>query len=269
MHRPNEQKHPVGRPPHAPLVTAEVEAKLLPALRNWQVIEIDGVATPVPDSAPPTDAQPLDEPAGLIEDHPDDLIVAALDVRRVTVAAGQGVTLRLLLLNNGDRPAAFEVQVEGWIDEAWVQVTPLDVAPGNSDRSTTWLRPAEQTTLAITITPPRAPTVLAGGRDLAVVVRSPQYPGRLHRLGARLIVQPYTELAFGHLQVGAQAISWRRQAIWLLLPVSNRSNHETIIYLHGQALNGQCQLQFQAADQKKNSSVVLAAGLSLALQPMC
>jgi len=92
---------------------------LPPVLRNWQVIEIDGEATRVDPEPDKSDEQPA-KSATVISDHPDDLLVASLESRALTIDAGDTATFQLSLLNNGDRTALFQVSVEGWIHEQWL-----------------------------------------------------------------------------------------------------------------------------------------------------
>jgi soluble lytic murein transglycosylase-like protein len=200
----------------------------------------------------------------LIPDQADDVIVASLDVRQATVAAGETATFRLALLNNGACHACFEVRVEGWLDEQWVSITLADAMLAGGDCSSVWLRPLERTTLCLALTPPRSATALAGDHALAVVVCAPQYPQRVHRLGARLTIQAYTELTLGTPQPSQVTTSWQRRSGRLCLPVTNRSNQEAMVYVHGHDANRRYDLAFQTPDQPlsraSHLTLKLAAG---------
>ena len=119
-------------------------SNLLPnALRNWQVLEIDGQATAVPEPSiaeQPAGAEPRGEQAEdlrdlQIEDRGDEVIVATLDNRRRQVECGGTAIYAVTVLNNGDRAALFQVQLEGWLDPHWLGDTTAAamIEPGTRD----------------------------------------------------------------------------------------------------------------------------------------
>jgi membrane-bound lytic murein transglycosylase F len=250
--------------PH-PLAPRDPEPTPLPlALHNWRVLEIEGEATLVAAAPTPEVNCPL-----LIEDHPDDWIIAHLKVRQLVVAAGETAIFDLALHNNGSSHACFEIRVEGWLDEQWVKITPGVSVLADTEHTHIWLPPTERATVVIAITPPRSARSAAGEHALAVVVRASQYPHRFHRLGACLRVEPYTALALGDLHPRQLTTSWRRPSARLRLPIVNHSNHPAEVYVHGHAANQQCQITFQVPNppQTKTGRVTLelAAGATATL----
>ncbi|MCX6044875.1 MAG: transglycosylase SLT domain-containing protein [Chloroflexi bacterium] len=216
-----------------PEQTATPLDRLPSALRNWQVIEIDGEATRVED-ARPTVEPPAATPSAAIPEHADDVIVVGLDTRQLTVNAGGTVTWHCSLLNNGPSTALFTVQLEGWVDEHWF--TPI--TEQNEPTPAVWpvqilLQPGERANVGIEIAPPRAPEVSAGEHPLALVVRAPEYPERFNRLAATLTIAPYTDLGFGPMQPKLLAISWFKRSGLLSLPLTNRSNIKLNVRLQG------------------------------------
>ncbi len=200
------------------------------ALRNWQVIEIDGEATPVAEALT-TPEPPAVSLSSAIPEHADDVIVVGLDTRQVIVNAGSTVTWHCSLLNNGPCTALFTLQVEGWVDERWF--TPI-----TEHASATWpvqilLHPGERTNVSIEITPPRAPNASAGEHPLALVVRAPEYPERFNRATATLTIAPYTDLGLGPIQPKLLAISWFKRNGLLSLPLTNRGNIKLTLRLQG------------------------------------
>ena len=181
-HEPLHEPLPAP-PPVLPLEPlSESLPKLLPdALRNWQVLEIDGQATTVPepartnqpDGAKAQGGQAEDLRDLQIEDRGDDIIVATLDNRRRQVECGSTAVYAVTILNNGDQAALFQVQVEGWLDPKWLGDT----------TAAAMIEPGTRATLRLPLSPPRRPQSEAGDYHFAVSVRSPQHPGatRPHR----------------------------------------------------------------------------------------
>jgi membrane-bound lytic murein transglycosylase F len=212
-------------PEHSPIT----EHSAPPGLQHWQVLEIEGEATVID--------QPDDHEIShhaVIDDHVDDVIVATMAERNLAVHPGGVVTLAVGLLNNGAQPALFRVYVEGWIDEQWL----IDGAQHVS------LRPGERATVRIALMPPRRPTTTAGEHALALVVRSPEYPRRWARIGATLLVHPYTEFGVGRLQPASIHLGWLKPRAVLTLPVTNLSNRTVTFQLHGQSAG--CSFEFHA-----------------------
>lgn len=223
--------------------------EVLPALRNWQVlegevtagerrqptpqpdqpveqIEIEGVATVVatvdataalsPASQPSTTTGPLP-----IADQHDPVLIATLTERHLAVQPGEMATYQLSLLNNGPHAAHFTVTAEGWIDDQWL------AAPAPS----VTLAPGERQVVAISLQPPRTTRTHVGQRAVAFCIRADAYPERCTRLGATLTITPYTDLRLGRVQPLTATLSWWQPRVTLTLPITNRSNHPLAIRL--------------------------------------
>lgn len=245
----------------APRPNAILRNELPPALRNWRVIEIDGEATPVADKPAPLDEQtvPLDS---AIPDHPDDVIVATLTVRQLTIDAGDTATFQLSLLNYGDCTALFKVEVEGWIHEEWL--TPaLPGAPSGTSLHAL-LRPGERTSLPIQLTPPRTASTRAGEHPLAIVVRAPEYPGRFNRLGATLIIAPYIDFVVGQVRPQQTTVSWFKRASQFSLPITNQGNAATTFRLQAFDVRRHWQVEFGLAKARHQTP---KAPASVTVQP--
>ena len=210
----------------------------LPAeLRNWQVLEVDGEATRVASADTPVAATPA---ALRISDHQDEFIVVSLSTRQVQVEAGATATLAVTVLNNSPQDASFRVDVEGWIDEHWLQ----------DQAAQATLPPGERATLFVAITPPRQPTSEAQDHHLAIIVRSPHYPGHVARLGAILTVLPFTELALDVTRPVEPTVSWLRRTALLPVSVTNQGNCPVSIRLQGSDPQRICTFDFMAPGAK-------------------
>jgi len=264
------------RPYHIVLLSEEGETTLggqrlatnvSTGLRDWDAIEVNGytlillegeTVPALPSSpeslprleeeaaspTPETMAAPLllQKPAGLAAlppDQADDLIVTEFPDREWTVAVEQTVACQVAIINGGGIVARFDVRVEG-LDQSWVTVSPPQVN----------LNEGERATVTVSITPPRLPTSRAGVHPLAVVVTSPNYPGRMSRMGVTLIVTPYYEFAVGELSPKQQKVSWRRRSGEAVIPITNKGNSETPFRLEGEDDEGGCRFEFQVSAEE-------------------
>jgi pSer/pThr/pTyr-binding forkhead associated (FHA) protein len=183
-------------------------ANVFQPLEDWDTIEIDGYAIillegegapvrPVPVPPPPLAPAPVGvevpvpdmpdlAPEGLAAaaaaapDHIDPLILTDISAREWVVDVDQTISFQVSVTNGGDIVAAFDLRLEG-IDADWVSIT----SPHFN------LYEGAHANIAITVTPPRMSSSLAGVHPLAVVVTSPNYPGRFSRLRATLSIYPY------------------------------------------------------------------------------
>lgn len=231
MHDENEPSHE-QRPDRLP-----------DTLRNWQVLEVDSQATPVPDAipesapapAPPQAVNRSEDLTGLqIGDRTDDLIVATLDNRRRQVECGATVEYAVTVLNNGPQAATFQVQIEGWIDPQWV----------GEGTSLVLIEPGRRAVLRLPLSPPRHAGSEAGDYHFAITVRSPHYPQRVARLGALLTLLPFDALDIRFLDLPDSVISWLHRAVLLPLSVTNRGNRAAEITLHGSDAQRHCRFAF-------------------------
>lgn len=203
------------------------EAFLVDAPRPAPVLP---TATPI--------AAPLD-PADdfTARDQVDSILIASLPERRIVVQPGGKATLVVSLLNNGAQPALFDVHLEGWIHELWLLEPPHPVM----------LRPGARAAATITLAPPRTAATTAGEFPLFVVVRSTQYLRRSTRLGATLVILPFTDFGVGRLMPATAPLGAFRRSAVFALPVNSLSNHPMTLSLQGQAAGLPCRFDFKRA----------------------
>lgn len=169
-----------------------------------------------------------------IQDQYDDIIIAGLQADRLAVEPGEAATYQVHVLNNGPIQAVFHVRVEGWLDERWITIAPVSAT----------LEPGQRATLEVVITPERASTSRAGEHALAIVTRSPNYPGRRSALAATLVIAPFMEIIAGVLHPGRTSVGWNRRARPSRLPIINRSNSPATIRVSGQEITRSCRFEF-------------------------
>jgi soluble lytic murein transglycosylase-like protein len=195
---------------------------------------LEGEATLVEDAPPPPDDAPASAGERPIADIYDDVIVAGLESDRLAVNPGQSAAFQVRLLNNGRKTATFSVHVEGWIDERWITVYPVQ----------TRLQAGEQATLTVAVAPPRSPASQAGDHPVAIVVRSSDYPQRQSRLGAILTIHPFDEIRLDELRPRRAPVNWQRQTATVGLAVSNRGNRQLTVQVWGRADDPGCRFEF-------------------------
>jgi membrane-bound lytic murein transglycosylase F len=250
----------------APTAKVAPEPAQFARARPWEVIEIEGEASLVADGEVECSAEEAVRPS--IPDQPDEVIVARLETRRVSVTPGESVSVRLALLNHGRRHACFQIQVEGWIDEQWIHFAPSEATGTTSDGASTrcWLHPGEHAVVTLVLAPPRTSASTAGERPIAFVVRAAEYENRLCRLGLQLTVLPYTDLALGELRPPLLAVSWRGRAPQVYLPVTNHSNQEVKLFVQAHAADRACQVTLRTPEiadwQPSRIALTLAPGQS-------
>jgi len=186
-----------------------------------------GAPVPLPRPAP---ASPLARPP----DREDELILVELSEREWTLGVEQTAVCDVTLTNGGDIVAAFVVQVEG-LDPRWVAITPPQIN----------LNEGERASLTLTLTPPREPASRAGAHHLAVVVTSPDYPGRSSQRGATLTITPYYEFGVGELSPKQHTVSWRRRSGQTVLPMANRGNSRALLRVEAEDTERACSFEFQ------------------------
>jgi membrane-bound lytic murein transglycosylase F len=216
---------------------------------SWQVVEIEGEATPITTGLPTE--QPL-VPAPLLRAPPalvDDKIVVGLDTHHLTIAAGETALFGINVLNNGERRAHFELTVTGALDEQWLVVTvgehpPQPFAPAMTlevgDRATFWLA----------VTPPRTSHSGAGDHPLHITVRAAEYPGRFSQLTGLLTILPYVDFTLGMAKPPRLATTWRQQTRQVTLPLHNRSNQPLTLALHSRTSDPHFRCELVATGQR-------------------
>ena len=172
-------------------------------------------------------------------DQHDEVIVAELAEREWTIGVEETATCQLTIANGGNIVATFEVRVEG-VDESWVVISPSHVN----------LNEGERETVAISITPPRAPSSRAGSHPLSVIVTSPNHPGHSSQCGAVLTVNPYYEFSVGELSPKQQNISWRQHTGRATLPVTNKGNSAALFRIEAEDDERACSFEIQSPEEE-------------------
>ncbi len=248
------------RPYHVTLLSPEGEAAIAgerlrhnaPAeLQPWDTLEVGGYTLIPVEGVPDTPETPSRLPATvppsapvplpIAADQVDEVIVVELAEREATVDVEQTAVYGLTIANGGDIVAGFEVRVEG-VDERWVVIAPPQVN----------LNEGERAVVTISITPPRQPTSRAGTHRLAVVVTSPNYPGRISRLSATLTINPYYEFVTGELSPRQQTVGGRHPVGETVLQIANRGNSAATFRLEAMDDERACSFEFQVPGESSS-----------------
>jgi hypothetical protein len=168
-------------------------------------------------------------------DQVDDAIVTEPVVPEYIIDAGQTLTLVFSISNGGETIADFDVSLEG-LDPSWVTITP------NSMR----LKVNQRASVTVSITPPRAPSSRAGPHHLAVTVTSPNYPGRMSRRGATLVINPFYEFAISELSPNQLTLSWDHRSATASMSVINQGNSQAHYRVEGSDDDHACSFEFQS-----------------------
>jgi hypothetical protein len=199
--------------------------------------------------APEPRYQPLGMPP---PDQIDDVIVLELPERAFTIDVLQTAIWRLTLINAGPLVAELAVNVEG-IEADWVQVLPPKVN----------LNEGQRTTVTISVSPPRAPTSLAGNHHFAIVVTSPDYPGHVAQLGATLTLNPYYDYSVGELSPRQRNVGYTRRIGEYAITISNKGNSSVPYEVRGEDDQHGCSFEFIVPGE----SVGLARQASVHVDP--
>ncbi|MEJ2762016.1 MAG: FHA domain-containing protein [Gammaproteobacteria bacterium] len=237
---------PVPQPlPERPVPSAAVPPAMVPAPPPGPR------PTPALPAALPTPRQPVGL-AARPPDHSDEVIVTELSEREWTINVEQTASLQVSIANGGPIVAMFQVSVEG-LDGDWVTILPPQVN----------LNEGQRATVTIAITPPRLPSSRAGVHHFAVVVTSPNHPGRRSQRGATLTLNPYYEFAIGELSPRQQSVSWFKQSGQAMLPVANSGNSNVLLRLEGADDERACSFEFRVPGE----AVSLATQAETRLSP--
>lgn len=185
-------------------------------------------------------------------DQSDEVIVTNLSETDWVVDVEQTALGQLTITNGGDIVAAFSVAVQG-LDEEWVDLS----------QSYVNLYEGESATVSITVTPPRLASSRAGAHHFAIIVTSPNYPGRMSQRGATLNINPYYEFAVDELSPKRQTISWSNHVGETTIPVLNKGNSSASFRLEGSDEERMCSFEFDVPGEV----VPLATQAELVLQP--
>ncbi len=199
---------------------------------------------PVPASFPET-GKVSSFPAP-ISDQEDDFIITELSQNEWTIDVTQTVTFEVIITNGGDIVAEFRVDVEGlnpeWITisyphwESWRHEQAINLNEGGQGR------------VSISITPPRLSSSRAGAHYFAVSITSSNYPSRVSRRGATLIINPYYEFTLAELAPKEQTISWFKRTAQVQLPIFNKGNSNAIFNLKAAEREQGCNFEFHIPD---------------------
>ena len=168
-------------------------------------------------------------------DQIDDAIVTEPVVPEFTIDAGQTLTLVFSLSNGGETVADFDVSLDG-LDPNWVTITPTSMR----------LKVNQRASVTVSITPPRAPASRAGPHHFAVTVTSPNYPSRISRRGATLVINPFFEFAISDLTPRQLTISWNHRTATASMAVINQGNSQARYRVEGNDDDRACSFEFQS-----------------------
>jgi hypothetical protein len=168
-------------------------------------------------------------------DQLDDAIVTDPVVPEYTIDAGQTLTLAFSISNGSETVADFEVNLNG-LDPNWVTITPTNMR----------LKVNQRASVTVSITPPRVPASLAGPHHFAVTVTSPNYPGRMSRRGATLVINPFYEFAISDLSPRQHTISWNNRTATASMAVTNQGNSLARYRVKGSDDDHACNFEFQS-----------------------
>jgi hypothetical protein len=168
-------------------------------------------------------------------DQVDDAIVTEPVVPEYTIDAGQTLTLVFSITNGGETVADFEVSLEG-LNPSWVTITPPNMR----------LKVNQRTSVTVSITPPRAPASRAGPHHFAVKVTSPNYPERMSRRGATLVINPFYEFAISDLSPQQLNLSWDNRTATVSMSVINQGNSQARYRVEGKDDDHACSFEFQS-----------------------
>ena len=178
----------------------------------------------------------LAAPSGLAVRPPDQLDDAILTepvVPEYTIDAGQTLTLAFSISNGGETVADFNVSLEG-LDPSWVTVTPTSIH----------LKVNQHASVTASITPPRTPASRAGPHHFSVTVTSPNYPDRMSRRGATLVINPYYEFTISDLSPRQLAVSWDQRTATTSMAVTNQGNSQAPYRVTGNDDDEACSFEF-------------------------
>ncbi len=216
------------------LIESEVGEKRQPLERSLIQKESDGpgqaLARPGETGLVPPSSLAVRPP-----DQLDDAITTEPVVPEYTIDAGQNLTLVFSISNGGETVADFEVSLEG-LDPNWVTITPINMR----------LKVNQRASVMVSITPPRAPASRAGPHHFAVTVISPNYPGRLSRRGATLVINPFYEFAISDLSPRQFTISWDQRTATASMAVTNQGNSQARYRVEGTDDDRACSFEFQS-----------------------
>lgn len=163
-----------------------------------------------------------------------DIIVTELLDRVQTADVEQTVNWQLTIINGSRLVSRFEVRVEGWVDETWVEI----------DQDVVNLNEGGRATVNIAITPPRLAGCLAGAHHLAFVVTSPTHPEERARQSATLMVNPFYDYALDAPEPTQQTIPYRKRFALYELPIHNRGNSQVAYRIEASDPESGCRFEF-------------------------
>lgn len=176
------------------------------------------------------------------DNRSDDIILADVQILEQTIDAGQTATYSVVVQNGGNFVADFVVSMIR-VDPKWVEMSaePLPIIAGRGIQ----LSERDETTVTITVTPPREPSSLAGRFTLAIEVFSPtrEYAGRLSRTNVILTINPFYQFNLLPIRPKRKTINWfykvkdadgeRIRGLEVQVPVRNRGNSKTRFRVEG------------------------------------
>lgn len=166
-------------------------------------------------------------------DVSDEVIITELSEREQSVPVEQSASFQLTIVNGGDLVASFTTQVQG-VPADWVEITPPQVNLYEGNRAA----------VTVTITPPRLTSSRAGLHHLAVIVSSPNHPGRYSRRGFTLTVEPFFDFTVGELSPKRQSLSWFKESGAARISITNKGNSNAPFRIAGEDDEHACSFEF-------------------------
>ena len=172
-----------------------------------------------------------------------DLIFTAVRQRVQTIDGGQVAVWELEVTNASRYVSEFDITLEGPVPPHWVTIS-----PGNFN-----LIEREQKTIAITISPPRQASTLAGRYNFAIVVASDEVRGAGGTTGAvveravepaMLVVNPFFEFAVDPPQPESAQARYRQRSTLFALPIRNNGNSSVRYRIEAADTSSGCTFQY-------------------------
>ncbi len=164
----------------------------------------------------------------------DDYIITTLSPRELVIDVEQTAAFVVEITNGGPLVATFKVHVEG-VPQAWITISPEQIN----------LNENEHGTVSIAITPPRHPSSRAGDHHLAIVITSPDHPGRTSQRGATLTLNPYYAFAVSDLDPKQQTVGGRNPRGTSKLHIANKGNSRATFRLEAIDPQRACTFEFE------------------------
>ncbi|MBN1261993.1 MAG: hypothetical protein JXB35_15040 [Anaerolineae bacterium] len=236
-----------GRPSAAPAAPLPRETAVAPAAPD--------AAAPQPSAGPAPEIGAPEWRGTRPADTRDETLIADMEEREWTLDVEQSASMTVHVANGGPIVATLDVTLVG-IPHEWVTITPpqLNLYEGQGGAVT------------ITITPPRHYTSRAGEHHFAVMITSPNYPGRSSQLGATLTINPFHAFTVTELDPKDQTARGRRPRGTAKFHIANKGNGVDQFRLEALDPQRACTFEFEVPGEG-GETLVLAQQAEMRLPP--